>query len=458
MWGIVNSNYAGINSVLINPTGILHSKLYLDINIATADVFVENNALYIHQGDYKPFAFIRSDENLPKYGKDDLPFDYYRNSQRKDMHVSTLIMGPSFSISKRDYAIGFHTGFRSVVSVRDVPYEFVPFSFEGLNYTPQQNINYNDDNSLSTGMAWMEIGITYARTILRRGPHHLSAGLTAKAIMGYAGAYLNIDNIDYIVNNDSTINIRNINAELAYSNSSAENSNLINGYGYGFDIGFTYEKKKHIYSSHRSRKLCKEPYQDYFYRIGISFLDLGKVKFSSNAATQAYNDVGTFWEHADTINFRNIDQFSRMLSEVFYGNPDASLESNSMSLALPSAVSVQFDYHYRNQWYLNATAIFPVRMGAATIYRPAQLAVVPRYETPNMEFSMPISLYDYKYPRVGLSARFWFFTIGTDKILGFFDLTDFTGMDLYVSLKFNFLKGKCRNSGSQCDYLLNRSR
>ena len=83
MWGVVNSNYAGINSSLINPANLLHSKLYLDINIVTADFFFENNALYIHKGDYKPFAFLRSDDNLPEYGIDDLPFDYYKNDKRK---------------------------------------------------------------------------------------------------------------------------------------------------------------------------------------------------------------------------------------------------------------------------------------------------------------------------------------------------------------------------------------
>ncbi|RLD52917.1 MAG: hypothetical protein DRI97_13995, partial [Bacteroidetes bacterium] len=129
MWGVVNGNYAGINSTLINPAGMLHSKLYLDVNVATADLFFENNAIYIHQGDYKPIAFLQDDKNLPKYGIDDLPFDYYTNDQRKDYHFSALIMGPSFSISRRDDAFGFRTAFRTVISGRDIPYEFVTFAY-----------------------------------------------------------------------------------------------------------------------------------------------------------------------------------------------------------------------------------------------------------------------------------------------------------------------------------------
>jgi hypothetical protein len=141
-----------------------------------------------------------------------------------------------------------------------------------------------------------------------------------------------------------------------------------------------------------------------------------------------------------------------MISDVFYGDPNASLASNRIRMILPAALSIQWDYHYRKQWYLNATAMQPIMSSKSYIYRPAQISVTPRYETQYLEFSMPFSLYEYRYPRVGLAARFWFLTIGTDKLLGFFNLTDFTGMDIYFSLKFNFLKGKCRSKTYHCDY------
>ncbi len=451
MWGVVNGNYAGINSTLINPAGMLHSKLYLDVNIVTADFFIENNAFYIHKGDYKPISFLRSSDNLPKYGKDELPFDYYRNDQRKDLHISTLVMGPSFSISRADDAFGFRTGFRTIISGRDIPYEIIPFSYEGLNYDPLHNINFDDDDMLLTGMAWTEIGLSYARMLYRRGPDHLSAGITAKFLFGMAGAYLDIENLDYIVNNDSTLNIRNIRGELGYAVSD-NGGPLFNGKGFSFDVGVVYEKKSRGYASSRSGKLCKTPYEDYRYRIGLSLLDLGIMNFKSNAQRHVYDDVGTFWEHVDTVNFRNIDQLTQMVSGVFYGDPTASLAEERMKMILPASLSVQWDYHFRKQWYLNATAIQPLMARKAYIYKPAQVSITPRYETQWLEFSMPVSLYDYRYPRVGLAARFWFFTIGTDKLLGFFNITDFTGMDIYVSLKFNFLKGKCRSSSWQCDY------
>lgn len=450
MWGVVNGNYAGINSSLINPAGIMHSKLYLDVNIATADLFFENNAFYIHRKDYKPIAFLRSDQNLPEYGKDGLPFDYYRNDERKNIHLNAMLLGPSFSISRGEDAFGFRTAFRAVVSGRQIPYEIIPFSYEGLNYQPQHNINYNDDVMRITGMGWTEIGLSYARTMYRRGPDHLTAGVTAKFLLGIAGSYLDVQNLDYIVNNDSTLNIRNTRAEFGISGPE-QGEPLFNGKGFSADLGIVYEKKSRGYGSNRAGKLCRVPYEDYKYRLGFSLIDMGFINFNGNAQRHNYDDVGVFWQQVDTVNFRDIGPFLRMLSGELYGDPYASLTSYRIRMVLPAAMSMQFDYHYRAQWYLNASVVQPVMNSKSYLYRPAQLSVTPRYETAYLEFSMPLSLYDYRYPRIGLAARFWFLTIGTDKLLGFFNVTDFTGMDIYFSLKFNFLKGKCRKTSYHCE-------
>ena len=450
MWGVVNSNYAGINSTLINPASMLHSKLYLDVNVVTADFFFENNALYIHKGDYKPFAFLKSDDNLPEYGIDNLPFDFYLNDKRKELHLNTLVMGPSFSIARRDHAFGFRTAYRTIASGRYVPYEVVPFSYVGLGYEPFHNINFNDDYLRISALAWAEIAFSYARTLKRNGPHQLSGGITAKFLMGTAGTYIDMENIDYIVNNESTVNVRNLRGEFGYAGVS-DGGSLFGGNGFAAELGVVYEYKSSGYSSVRSQKLCKIPYEDYKYRLGISLLDLGFINFKSNAEQHYYDDVDVFWLNVDTVQFRNIESFTRMISDVFYGDPDASLQSNSIRMVLPAALSMQFDYHYRKQWYLNASIVQPIMNSKSYVYRPAQLSVTPRYETRYLEFSMPVSLYNYRLPRVGLSARFWFLTIGTEKLLGFFNVTDFTGMDLYVSIKFNFLKGKCREGSYYCE-------
>jgi hypothetical protein len=134
------------------------------------------------------------------------------------------------------------------------------------------------------------------------------------------------------------------------------------------------------------------------------------------------------------------------LSNVFYGDPEASYREDRFRIGMPMAVSLQFDYHFRKfeHFYLGAIWVQPVRFNLHTLRRPAQLAVIPRIEKKNLEFSIPISLYEYQYPRVGFAARFWFLTIGTEKLGTYLGIGDLNGLDIYASIKFNFGKGTCK--------------
>ena len=67
MWGIAVSNYAGSNGSMINPSSIVNSKLYMDINILAADVFVDNNYVYIHGKDFSLGKYLTKNPTLPSY-------------------------------------------------------------------------------------------------------------------------------------------------------------------------------------------------------------------------------------------------------------------------------------------------------------------------------------------------------------------------------------------------------
>jgi hypothetical protein len=69
MLGIVNSNYAGSVGSIINPSSIVNSKLFMDINLVTADIFAQNNYLYIYGEDYKLFQFLKRDPEFQRMAK-----------------------------------------------------------------------------------------------------------------------------------------------------------------------------------------------------------------------------------------------------------------------------------------------------------------------------------------------------------------------------------------------------
>lgn len=449
--GLVNSNFAGSNSTLINPSQLNSSKLYMDINLLTFDFFTDNDFLHIHAGDYSFAEFLKRDPQFPEYGPDDLPFDRYVNTKNKNVFVQVLARGPSFFQSRGKHSYGLHTGVRVLSSVGQVPYEIGNFGYYGLDYEPQHNINYDDYDFYANSIAFAEIGATYSYSMIKYGFDEIDIGITAKALFSYTGAYAYINNINYIIPNDSTANIKNLNVEAGYSlpldyenNDFPGNTDFIKGTGFGFDLGITYQRKVRTYQKRRYDKLCHQRYIDYKYKIGFSLLDIGYVRFAKNAQSHAFEDVNRYWNNIDTLSYFNMNQLVRDFNEVFYGVPDASYRGDVMTMFLPAAFSFQADYHYYRNWYFNATLVQPLPISRSMIVRPAQVAFTPRYETPAFEAAIPISLYNWRHPRIGVAIRYHFITVGTDKLGGFFGLTDFTGLDFYFSVKLNFSKGNCK--------------
>jgi len=128
---------------------------------------------------------------------------------------------------------------------------------------------------------------------------------------------------------------------------------------------------------------------------------------------------------------------------VFYGDTAASLKATSFKIGLPAALSFQADYQYFQNWFVNTTLVLPVKLSNVQLSRPAQAIVSLRYESRWFEFGVPLSLYDFQKPRLGVFARIYFISFGTEKLGGFFGYSDFTGLDFYFSVKYNILKGDC---------------
>jgi hypothetical protein len=368
------------------------------------------------------------------------------------------------------HGFAIHTAARVLSSMSRVPYHILNFGYYGLDYLDQQNINYKNQDFAASAMTLGEVGVSYAYAFRRYSNEDWSAGITAKYLFSAGGGYMYASDANYMVINDSTIDIKNINAEfgiaipLDYDNNDfPDDGGWIKGRGVGFDIGVTFQNKILSYQKKRISKLCRQKYIDYTYKIGVSIIDLGFVNFKNNAQLHAYEDVSEYWVGIDTMSYYNVNQLARTMSEIFYGDPDASYRGNKIKIYLPTAFSLQGDYKVRKNWYAGGVVILPLVMGKSYIHRPAQVALIPRYETPQFELSMPLSLYSWKYPRMGLSARYEFLSLGTDDLLGLMGITNFTGVDFYISLKFNIRKGNCgrfsRNVPCENDeYGIKRSR
>lgn len=464
--GLVNGNFSGVSGSLINPSSMANSKLTADINIFGASAFVENNYLYFPSRQASLITLINGAYDyalFPKpYGTGNrFVYSYYSDKSQKNAFVNSRIMGPSFMLTLPNQVIALRTGARFMSSTCRLPFDMANFSYYTMDFRPQHNTYYVRDNYDMSSMAWYEVMASYV-TVFNHGKRNLwSAGISAGPLFGYGGAYVKGGDTRYIVYNEDIINVEQLDAEFGmslpvnyYNDETDYYQPALRGLGWGMDIGITWQYRDRPFQKKIPRNCYKKRFEEYQFKLGISLIDIGWVNFDRNAERHVFNDVHNNWIRVKDFNYTNIHDGLNYASDLFYGDSTTSLKGKSIRIYLPATLSIQFDYHIKDNWYLNTTAVIPAKYASPMIEYPFVLSVTPRYESRFLEVQMPFVLYDFKNPRVGLSIRFEGLTIGTDNFLCFTSAKDFTGADVYVSYRIMLRndgnpysnRGACYNS------------
>lgn len=458
MFGSTLGNYAGLNSIQLNPSAMHNSKQYLDIHILGGDFFIQNNYLYQSKTDYRFTNFFDPGYEFPvhmeDYGTEERIFYTYRDKTNKNAFINERINGPGVMLIYGDHAFGLTTGVRTISSFYKIPYDIANFAYLGLNYVPQQDINYHDTRWFTVAaMGWGEIGLSYSLLLHKRGIHKVAAGVSVRRLFGIGGAYITVDDADYMVPDDSTLIVNNLDGRAGFSLPMDYNTNEFNldkltrGGGFGFDAGVTYTRLVRSHQKVLFNKPCEVPYEDYIYRVGIALIDIGRVKFKDNAQAYHIDNRASTWTDLNNLEFSSINQMMDTISYRFYGDNTSAYSGDSFKIWLPSALSAQFDYHYQGPWYVNASLIYGFNLSKIGLTRPSQISITPRYESRWIEANLPVSLYNWDLLRIGFSVRLWILTLGTEKLGQFFHANDFTGMDFYFTLKVPLEKGSCSPKG-----------
>ncbi|MCX6272171.1 MAG: DUF5723 family protein [Bacteroidetes bacterium] len=455
MLGLTGSNYAGINGLMINPACLINSRQYFEVNILTTGISLDNNYLYFAQGEYTFGSLFKKQYQSVDYGMspDKITiYDHY-TEDLKWVNQNLRITGPSLMWSYQRHGFAVTTAFRTMLSIHDVPFHVAKFSYEGVDYVPQQNIRYQANNFDITHLSWAEIGLSYSYMIYRKGTDQLSLGISAKKIMGFSALYLIGRQADYMVPDDSTLIAYNMDADLGIAVPMESNSTavtlkpLFRGRGYGLDFGLVYQKNKTPKIKGRQGilpTLCGQTFDEYDYKIGLSLLDFGSIRFTQDADLLVFDNVPTVWPMINKTKWKTIHQAVSELSWHFYNDSTAAIKSHEFTMYLPTSLSAQFDYNIAGGFYVNSVFLNFLSLGKPKLYRPTQLAVVPRFESRFFEVNFPFSVYDLKYPRLGVSVRAFFLTVGTDRLGSYLGWRDFTGIDFYLSMKIYFNKGYCK--------------
>jgi hypothetical protein len=118
---------------------------------------------------------------------------------------------------------------------------------------------------------------------------------------------------------------------------------------------------------------------------------------------------------------------------------------------MPAAFSLQGDYAFTGNVFLNATLIQRFPGGALVPARGNLVALTPRFEHRWFSVSVPLSLYNWQDFRIGLAARLGFLVVGSDHLLSWVGQRDWYGTDAYIALKINpFSDGRRKKYKVRC--------
>ncbi len=447
MWGAAHSNYAGQMGIDLNPASIVDAPYKWELHFLSMDVGFVNNYMLLQRNS----RLIRNSFQGETTEKEKFT-DRYRKTPNKAGYLSAFAKYPAFIWSDQKWGAAFHVSTRAELSANKIPYHLAKYLKEGFDYDLQQDNRYTVKDAKAAMAAWHEFGLTFGKLLYESKTDYWSAAATVNYNYGLDGFFLQIDDADYIVPADTLLIVNNINATYghAFPDNSANSVDgpLANrGNGFSTTVGVQYFKNRnYAFFDPCKRGRGEKPYD---YRIGFSLMDIGYIRFNKGARTYRFENNSTDWYGIDTTSFNGFMYTDSILSSNFYGNRTGSRDQFGFTVFTPAAASLQFDYAFSENLFVNATIIQRIPLGPISIRRTNQIAITPRFESRRFEFSIPFSYYEFFRPRLGVALRYGIFTIGSDMLSPLLGFTDSYGADVFFGITWKNY-GKCgrRNKGS----------
>lgn len=437
--GLRLDNYGGVNTILLNPAAGVYSPFSWDVNLAGADVFVENNYAFF-ENTHLP-ELLRQLENeveiRPEIDDESmvdpnsLIVDFYRERKKRFLSIATNITGPSALIQLPNrQAVGILTRARAATYSQKIP--------ASLNYYEFENIAVFDNFSVTpfqlTSVAWSELGVHYSRSF-DTYEGEAAVGINLKFLQGYESVYFSNESpfrLTRLPNDSIQANATNLDYGFTNANIQGEDFNLNrNGTGFSADIGFNFTIAEYA--------------DNYRWRIGAALQDIGRINFNQNAERYQLNTdtlvdlVSSNYEQYNDI--EQLDDVVDFFNQDVIGDTLANnLGSPSFKVWLPTALSIQADYSINEYLFINATYIQRLNLPGAALQRGNLLALTPRFESRWFSASLPMATYNWQDFRMGLALRLAFLTIGSDNLGSLVSRSNFTGTDFYFALKINPFK------------------
>jgi outer membrane protein OmpA-like peptidoglycan-associated protein len=465
--GIYGSNYSGVMGTDIQPASFVDSRFVVDINLASFNFGAWTNALSFDTKDM-PKWWTKSflDSNYTAWmDPDSTFFDRYitRNygpDTKKTIgfynNIQVDVLNFMFHI-KPTIAIGAAVKFRSITNMDDVDPKLAFLGENSLDYPALWNQQFNEELLNFNHLSWMEYGFIYSQVLKDGGEHFMKIGGKAKLLSGYSAAYFHTKNFDYNLYNEDTSQYLAGDFSYGYSTgllSGEEQIKAASKMGFGLDLGFVYEWrpdwKKYKYDMDGETDLWRRDQEKYKLRTGISILDIGGMKFTKGGMSRDFS--------VNTSNLFDLQVFNSAgsLAEVdgvidsLVNNPTTGWKENeevgnTFFMNLPTALSLQVDYHIWKWFYVNATGMISLqsRKNPNQVRVPNQFTLTPSFDHAWFGLHVPLSYNKYSGFKAGIGTRLGPLTVGVND-LGFLFASGkkINGAAFYAGLRVPILYGE----------------
>jgi len=450
--GVRNGHYAGIQAALLNPAGMEGQSLKWDVNVASVGMLFDNNYLYIPRGAVPILGFKSILRGIKHEDKFVTTFDPANPDKRYHFVLAGEILGPSFQAEvSPGQVVGFTLAARAYANIDNFTGHVAQNAYDYMRNKDLWHVPLHDNSTRLNGMAWLEYGLHYAAVLWKDNESELAVGVGLKYLEGIGAAYVKNTNLNYVVGDTALLSLTGSSLDYGrtnYDNYRKGQRQLNHGHGFAADIGVTYTRfNDGVASGHTNTegaehwgKWTGKGKSNYLFKLGISVLDPGRIKFSRNSSQFHLQADSANFPNWSTYDLKTNAQLDRTISAAFYGGDSAKSQTgSSFRMGLPAAVSAQADWNCYESFFVNVTIVKGFGHGNRQgVVRPDVYSVTPRYESRWVDVSVPFSAIYYGRwrPRLGFAVRVGYFFFGGDAPAGLFKLRNMYGVDFYAGFHF----------------------
>ena len=446
--GIPTSNYSGVMGTDLNPASFVDGRFKVDINLASLSFNAWQNAMTFDTRDMPKWWVKSFSENIngsnpyndwiqPESTFMDryITRTYDANSENTlglYNNIQLDVLNFMFHVNRK-IAVGAAVKLRSITNLDDVDPKIALLSEEDYDIPSLWNTRFNEELLDLNHMTWAEYGLIYSQVLKDDGEHFLKFGGKAKWLSGYSAAYIHTSNFEYNLFNEDTTQYLAGDFEYGHSSGILDNiegnnnnsTESISKFGIGLDLGFIYEWrpdwKEYKYDMDGETNLWRRDKEKYKIRAGFSVLDIGGMKFQKGGVSQNFSvNTGDLFAFRDAFDgdesLVDVDETIDSLIQNDAGWSTNGTDDRTFFMQLPTAVSLQFDYHIWKYFYVNATGIISIqnRKNPHRVRTANQFSVTPSFDHSWFGVHLPMSYNNYSKFKAGIGARLGPLTVGVN--------------------------------------------